>query len=368
MHELTLIGVHEDGDHVVLRDALGKRYRLRLDEALRAAVRRDRPRLGQLQIEMEGGLRPRDVQALIRAGLSAEEVAQRSGWTEEKVRRFEGPILAEREFMARRARAAAVTRDGSQTLDERVEERLRARGVHLKQTRWDSLRKESGRWIVSLEFVAGDRERVASWRFDPRSGELRALNDDARWLSEDEKAGPLPGSSGRDRGSGDEVFDVMAPQRSVRRPKSARPAPPTDGDDELTESLRAHHATVRGRRGRARRGASATTHDHGATADILPLPSVGTASPTEPTPTRESPAGAGRASTADADAGHSGATEQRARADAPGTEPSPPDPTTDARASTSPSVTEPARKGRPRVPSWDDVVFGTRPRAVPPPD
>ena len=100
MQDLRLIGVHEDGQHLLLADADGSRYRLALDEALRAAARRDRPRLGQLQIEIDGGLRPREVQALIRRGLSAEEVADRAGWTVEKVRRFEGPVLAEREHVA----------------------------------------------------------------------------------------------------------------------------------------------------------------------------------------------------------------------------------------------------------------------------
>ena len=100
MQHLRLVGVHEDGLHLLLADDEGNRYRLPLDEALRAAARRDRPRLGQLQIEIEGGLRPSDVQALIRRGLSAEEVADRAGWTVEKVRRFEGPVLAEREHVA----------------------------------------------------------------------------------------------------------------------------------------------------------------------------------------------------------------------------------------------------------------------------
>ena len=104
MQDLRLIGVHEDGQHLLLANADGGRFRLPLDEALRAAARRDRPRLGQLQIEIEGGLRPRDVQALIRRGLSAEEVADRAGWTLEKVRRFEGPVLAEREYVAMGAR------------------------------------------------------------------------------------------------------------------------------------------------------------------------------------------------------------------------------------------------------------------------
>ena len=86
------------------------RFRVRVDEPLRAAVRRDRPRLGQLQIEIDGGLRPRDVQALIRAGSSAEEVAERSGWSVEKVRRYEGPILAEREHVAGLARGVRRAR------------------------------------------------------------------------------------------------------------------------------------------------------------------------------------------------------------------------------------------------------------------
>ena len=100
MHELRLVGVHEDGRHVLLADPAGQQYRLPLDEALRAAALRDRPRLGQLQIEIEGGLRPAEVQALIRRGLSAEEVAGRAGWSVEKVRRYEGPVLAEREYIA----------------------------------------------------------------------------------------------------------------------------------------------------------------------------------------------------------------------------------------------------------------------------
>ena len=79
MDDLTLVGVHEDGEHLLLVDGSGSRHRLKVDEALRAAVRRDRARLGQLQIEMENRLRPREIQARIRAGESAEEVAAAAG-------------------------------------------------------------------------------------------------------------------------------------------------------------------------------------------------------------------------------------------------------------------------------------------------
>ena len=100
MQDLQLIGVHEDGEHLLLVGADGERFQMPLNEELRAAIRRDRPRLGQLQIEVDGGLRPRDVQSLIRAGHSCEETASRAGWSVEKVHRYEGPILAEREHVA----------------------------------------------------------------------------------------------------------------------------------------------------------------------------------------------------------------------------------------------------------------------------
>ena len=74
MRDLRLVGVHDDGEHLVATDDDGQEYRIRIDDQLRAAARRDRPRLGQLQIEIDGNVRPRDVQAMIRAGASAVQL------------------------------------------------------------------------------------------------------------------------------------------------------------------------------------------------------------------------------------------------------------------------------------------------------
>src|SRR3954463_3985998 len=139
MDDLTLVGVHEDGEHLLLVDGSGSRHRLKVDEALRAAVRRDRARLGQLQIENEGRLRPREIQARIRSGESAEEVAAGAGIAIEHVRRYEGPVLAEREFVASQARGVRVRRGtpgasgaavpGAATLGDVVADRLAQREV-----------------------------------------------------------------------------------------------------------------------------------------------------------------------------------------------------------------------------------------------
>src|SRR5690606_18172440 len=111
MDELELVGLHDDGEHVVLTGPDGERFKLRIDETLRAAVRRDRPRLELLRAEGGTALPPREIQARIRAGGTAEEVAESGGIAVELVRRYEGPVLAEREFVAGQARASRVGRE-----------------------------------------------------------------------------------------------------------------------------------------------------------------------------------------------------------------------------------------------------------------
>ncbi|WP_432562136.1 septation protein SepH [Kineococcus sp. SYSU DK003] len=219
MQDLRLVGVHDDGEHVVLVATDGSRYRLRVDEALRAAVRRDRARLGQLQIQMAAQLRPRDIQARIRAGESAEEVAEAGGLSLDHVRRYEGPVLAERAHVAGLARRTPYGRSGAAgSLDDVVVARLTARAVDPEGARWDAWRTEDGSWTVQCEFVAGGRGRVARWDFDPAARALSAQDDEARWLSEEEPAdaGPLParrlvsvgGEVGRP--ASERVYDVEA--------------------------------------------------------------------------------------------------------------------------------------------------------------
>ena len=200
MQDLRLIGVHEDGLHLLLADDEGNRYTVPLDESLRAAARRDRPRLGQLQIEIAGGLRPKDVQAMIRAGLTAEEVAERAGWTVEKVHRYEGPILAEREHVAGLARqvrlrprggshgGAPDPRGAGHRAPAHPRDRPRRARVGLPAHR-------QGR----LDRAAPLRRRRPRARgrlaFDPLARTVSALDDESRWLSEDEDhqaPGPLP--------------------------------------------------------------------------------------------------------------------------------------------------------------------------------
>jgi hypothetical protein len=219
MQDLQLIGVHEDGEHLLLSGPDDERFQMPVDDALRAAIRRDRPHLGQ-QTEVDSGLRPRDVQALIRAGASTEEAASRAGWSVEKVRRYEGPILAEREHvagLAQRARLRSRTGvshgGGATTLSVRVTERLKERDVEVTDADWDSWRTEGRPWTVVLTFAAGGRQRQASWTYDLADRTVSAVDDEARWLSEEvqEAKGPIPAPRHRPvSGRNSRVYDLEA--------------------------------------------------------------------------------------------------------------------------------------------------------------
>ncbi|ATG52221.1 hypothetical protein CFK38_12315 [Brachybacterium vulturis] len=195
MRELELDGIHDDGEHVLLVDSDGERYTLRIDKALRAAVRSDRPALNMIQAVDAAPLRPREIQAMLRSGRSAEDIAEASEIPLEHVRRYEGPVLAEREWTAQRARVFPVGRGGPSLLDV-VSERLAAREA-TGETAWDAWRRQDGTWTLELTFSAGGRTRQAHWVADLDNRSVAPVDDEARWIS-DEDAPPEP-SRGRGR-------------------------------------------------------------------------------------------------------------------------------------------------------------------------
>lgn len=250
MQDLHLAAVHEDGGHLVLADAEGGEYLLPIDERLRAVLRRPQPPAGHQPAAMS----PRQAQAMIRAGMSAHEVAELTGWPEERVERFAGPVVAERGHVAEQARRAHVrgrsSAGGPATLEGRVRERLVARGVDTDSVQWDSSRPEGGgRWTVLLTFVAAQRTRGAAWAFDPVDRTVDALDDEARWLSEDEQA--LPGSAtsasllGGPGSHAGESVDLMTTMRERSRSRGRRRRPDTTvadpahvpGTEDVPESV-----------------------------------------------------------------------------------------------------------------------------------
>ena len=205
MRDLRLIGVQEDGQHLLLSDSDGERFRVQLDEPLRAAARRDRPRLGQLQIEIDGGhaaargAGPDPRWALRRGGRRAVRLAGREGPPLRRARSSPSASTSPAWPAPSGCVAARAGGASAPTLSARVSQRLSGRGVDPASAEWDSARGTEGDWTVILTFPAGGRERQARWSFDVPARTVAAADDEARWLSEEDAvrhelapAGPAP--------------------------------------------------------------------------------------------------------------------------------------------------------------------------------
>jgi hypothetical protein len=189
MEELKVIGV-EDGALLVASDE-GTRFRLPIDDVLKSRLRQSAPEPGVVR-----KLAPRDIQSHIRSGMSAEDVAAVTGAPLDYIQRFEGPVLAEREYVIESALNVAVHTAietdpllGGATFGSVIRSRLAEMGAIGE--RWASWKEQGGGWIVKLTFVNQTIERDARWSFEPKKSALAPLNPEAVSLSQQ---GDMPAS------------------------------------------------------------------------------------------------------------------------------------------------------------------------------
>ena len=215
MIELELLGTSSDGESLVLTDAQGERYSVLISDELRGATRRDRPKMDIAPSRPT--LAPRDIQALLRAGATPEEIATKHGMDVAAVERFEAPVQAEKDYALSRARAVRIG-EGGPTMGDLVLDRLAARGVEPSSLDWSATREAGEPWQIIVTFVQGAAEHAAHWYLS-NSGTLEAIDQEAQWLTE--QVSSSPASS---------IFSPMA-----------RPAPAPDPDEE---DLRTREALV----------------------------------------------------------------------------------------------------------------------------
>jgi hypothetical protein len=192
MRELRFDGLSPDGTRLILAGKDGQKWSVVIDERIEAAVRRDRARIGQVEIEQAGMLRPREIQARIRSGQTAEDVAAASGLPIEHIRRFEGPVLTERAWVAQQAQSTEVRRPGGDIeLGDLVSERLHSEGVDPSDILWDAWRRDDGTWVVIATFPLPPNTHVATWTYDSTSRTMTVVDDNARSLSAIDPEAPL---------------------------------------------------------------------------------------------------------------------------------------------------------------------------------
>ena len=382
MLELRLIGVHDDGENLVLESADGTRFLLPIDANLRTSItkaRRIQPARG---LGAKGTFGPRDIQTRFRQGASVEEIAEESGWEPERVRRYEWPIVAERAHIIRAAQSVKIGRRSSAsgtaqipvTLSARIEEVSERYGFEDATQDWTTRQQENGQWRVEVDIALKDSVRQnlpaqvvfpARWVYNPANQGLYASNEAAYFLM----------------GNSEDAVAAAAKKAPVEVPPARLPKAPEPAPAPLTSSESADERKLKELLERARsvRPAqveepevfvhrepaqpaepvapaapapvapaapepSAETTDPLAVDSEAPVDSVPVESFTLPAPIKDAPA----AEAAEAPAAEAPAAEAQA------------EPASAVSVSEEKPKPSSSKKQRVSVPAWDDIIFGSR--------
>ena len=188
MTELRLDGKTEDGNHLALVDTDGNNYSLRISDTLRATV--NQPRLSSVPaIDTAATITVKEIQRRLRAGDSFELIAREGQTTVDKVERFSGPIMQEREYILNNARQLIMRKDAHRTdltFGDVVLAKLAPRGVDVDQISWNTWRLADGTWHIELHYPNRDGNGIATWNFDLSRRALDASDDNGAWLIDEE--------------------------------------------------------------------------------------------------------------------------------------------------------------------------------------
>jgi hypothetical protein len=202
MRQLRLLRQDADSGSLVLEEGLsGEQFVLEVNEVLRAAVRTETKAAAAADETAPARpvdasplpISPRDIQMRVRAGAAPRTIADEIGVSVERVLRFAGPVVAERGRIADEARRARARRSENVTVvfGEAVDERYAAHGITPTDVRWDSYRREDGEWVIVATWLGGESEHSAEWIFHRTSRTVTAVDDTAADLLSDRPIRPV---------------------------------------------------------------------------------------------------------------------------------------------------------------------------------
>ncbi|MBS5102914.1 MAG: DUF3071 domain-containing protein [Rothia mucilaginosa] len=388
MLELRLIGVHDDGENLVLESADGTRFLLPIDANLRTSItkaRRIQPARG---LGAKGTYGPRDIQTRFRQGASVEEIAEESGWEPERVRRYEWPIVAERAHIIRAAQSVKIGRRSSAsgtaqipvTLSARIEEVSERYGFEEATQDWTTRQQENGQWRVEVDIALKDSVRQnlpaqvvfpARWVYNPANQGLYASNEAAYFLM----------------GNSEDAVAAAAKKAPVEVPPARLPKSPEPAPAPLTSSESADERKLKELLERARSVRPAQVEEPEVFVHREPTEPAEPVAPVEPAapaaqvapaapaaPAAPEPTAETTVETADPLAVDSEAPadsvpvesfalpapiEDAPAAEAPAAEAQPEPASADSASEEKPKPSS-SKKQRVSVPAWDDIIFGSR--------
>ena len=246
MKDIRFLG--SDGDFLLLEDSEGQKFRLLLDQPLRSAIRNEVP-----QMLDQPRLSPREIQEEIRVGRSIEEIVQASGAPVDYVMKFAQPVLDELNHAVLNALTVRLEVPGDRFNDpttrefgEIIKARLAASGAGIEK--WSAMKAPEHGFYIYCEYELGGRQMKATWLYDPKRLALIPENEAAVSISSGDRiATPAPKLRPVQTPApeftpnlADTVEIVREPQQPlpVQPPVIAEPTPAISDTADLLEALR----------------------------------------------------------------------------------------------------------------------------------
>jgi hypothetical protein len=185
MKDIKFLGT--DGDFLMLETAEGVRYRLLVDDAVRRASR------GEAQQQLDAPtLSPREIQEEIRVGRSIADIIAASGAPEQYVRKFAQPVLDELNHAVLNALTVRLEIAGdrfneptAREFGDIIKSRLAASGAGIE--RWSALKAPDHGFFIYCEFELNGETKKATWSYDPKRLALSPENEVAISLSSQDR-------------------------------------------------------------------------------------------------------------------------------------------------------------------------------------
>jgi len=360
MRELRLVGV-EDGA-VTLEALDGEKLRLQIDEQVRSAVRN-----AAINATSSLSLTPREIQDRIRSGETIAEIVELTGVNEDFVTKFAQPVMDELAHIIASALAIRVTIAGDRFNDptqvefgELIEGRLVANSA--LDIEWSSRRLSGGAWQLECSYSISGTRAHSVWLYEPRRFHLAPDNEAAIALSNSESIdGPIAKLRSLNARTDAHPSNSKAPaafRKSDVSVGSKMPVGAEDHDENSSGSTTNLLEEMRKRREAKVDESFDQAPDDGAIDE--PAPEVfadhqGESIELEPEPETDFDEPNHEPEVEIDEAHH----EAEADKDEPNHEPELAD---DTNAETQQPTSEPTqKKARTSMPSWDQIVFGTKP-------
>jgi hypothetical protein len=190
MKDIRFLAV--DGDYMLLEDAGGTKYRLLVDDNLKRSIRGITP-----QRLDDSSISPREIQEEIRAGRTIQQIVESSGAPEDYVRKFAQPVLDELDHAVLNALTVRLEVAGdrfseptSREFGEIIKSRLAARGAGLEK--WSAMKAPDHGFFLYCDFELNKEQLRAIWSYDPKRLSLTPENSLAINLSSEDQVSSEP--------------------------------------------------------------------------------------------------------------------------------------------------------------------------------